>query len=202
MIKQEIRILGIAFCLSDRTHKSRLHIVGVVYRGSRWLEGAMRTSVPQKTGDLSRAISKMVTTSPHFPQLRALALDELVAESGDYVDIDALSKKTSLAVIAVLRKKLLSKDAPMKAATRQVGLAKVLGNLQSRQWRFAGRRFFVYYAGLGKMDLEELLRVCASDKGFPEASRVARIAAMALGRFFARRAAVAKSRMSRRPASP
>ena len=189
MIKREIRVLGIAFCFSGRTPKSRLHIVGVVYRGNRWLEGAMRTSVPQKRADLTRAIIRMVRASPHLPQLRIIALKELVAESGDYVDIGALSRKTGLAVIAVLRQssfrcalsKLTSKGVP-------------LSNLQNRRWVFAGRRFVVFHAGLGKMDLEELLRVCASDKGFPEASRVAGIAALALEKFFAKRVAEAKSR--------
>jgi len=54
-------------------------------------------------------------------------------------------------------------------------------------WKAGGKTFSVYSAGLGKIDLEELLRVCASREGHPEAVRVARITASSLEKFLTRR---------------
>jgi endonuclease V-like protein UPF0215 family len=183
-IKKEIRVLGLAFSPSGPVSKPRIQVVGVVYRGNRWLEGAMRTSVPPEVRDLSFAVSNMVTGSPHFPQLRVIVLDELVTKSGHYVNIEALSRKTRLPVVAVLPNRPRLKRAPKESAEHYARRVKVLESLQSKGWRFGRRRFFTYSANLGEMDLSELLQVCASKEGVPEAARVARIAATTLERFF------------------
>lgn len=185
MIKKEIRVLGLAFSPSSSISKSRIQVVGVVYRGNRWLEGAMRTSLPPEARGLSSAVSKMVTSSPHFPQLRVIVLDELVAKSGLYVNVEALSRKTRLPVVAVLRNRPRLKRASKESAKHYARRVKVLESLQSEPWRFRRRRFFIYSANLGEMDLSDLLRVCASEEGIPEAARVARIAITTLERFFA-----------------
>jgi endonuclease V-like protein UPF0215 family len=187
MIKKEIRVLGVAFSPPNPMSNSRTQVVGVVYRGNRWLEGAMRISVSPEATDLSFAISKMVKGSPHLPQLRVIVLDELVAKSGLYVNIEALSRKTGLPVVAVLRNRLRLKRASKESARDQARRVKLLEGLQAELWRFGRRRFFIYSANLGGMDLNELLRVCASKEGVPEAARVASIAATTLKRFFAGR---------------
>jgi endonuclease V-like protein UPF0215 family len=51
--------------------------------------------------------------------------------------------------------------------------------------RAAGKTYFVYSAGMGVIDLDELLEVCASREGLPEAARVARITASSLQKFLA-----------------
>ena len=185
MIKKEIRVLGLAFSPSGPIHRPRIQVVGVVYRGNRWLEGAMRTSLPPEGRDLSFAVAKMVTGSHHFPQLRVIVLDELVAKSGHYVNVEALSRKTCLPVVAVLQNRPRLKRGSKESARGYARRVKVLESLQSKGWRFGRRRFFIYSANLGDMDLSELLRVCASTEGIPEAARVARIAVTTLEGFFA-----------------
>jgi endonuclease V-like protein UPF0215 family len=183
MIKKEIRVLGVA-CASSRPERaSPLHIVGVVYRGNRWLEGVMRTTVPQEHADLTHAVARMTMRSPHFPQLRVIALDELITESGNYIDIEALGKETGLPVVAVLKRKALAKRCLTGRTGLQRELLKRFAGLPYRKWRMSGKTFFAYSSGLGKIDLDELLEVCASREGFPEAARVARIAASSLKQF-------------------
>ena len=182
MIKKEIRVLGVSFAAPRHRRSGLIQVVGVVYRGSRWLEGVMRTTVPPEVRDLTPRITKMVTSSPHYPQLRVIVLDELITRSG-YADIEALSKKTKVPVIAVARQKIPVRrltDAPMRLPERTM---KALGSLPCTRWKAGGKTFFVYSAGLGKVNLEELLEVCASKEGLPEAARVARITAFALERF-------------------
>jgi hypothetical protein len=180
MIKKEIRVLGIASA-SPRRDDASTHVVGVVYRGNRWLEGVMRTVAPRDQRNLTPGIAKMVTKSPHFPQLRLIALDELFTKSGSYIDIEALSRKTGLPVVAVLLKRIPIKHLPeTRVGNRRV--FKAFAALPCRKWRPADKTYFVYSAGSSALVLDELLKVCAWREGLPEAARVARIAAVSLER--------------------
>jgi endonuclease V-like protein UPF0215 family len=109
-------------------------------------------------------------------------LDELVTKSGSYVDIKALSKKTRLPTVAVLRKEMPTKRLS-KSRARNRSEFKALAGLPCRKWRATGSTYFVYSAGLREVDLDEILKVCASREGLPEAARVARIAASSLQKF-------------------
>jgi endonuclease V-like protein UPF0215 family len=182
MIKKEIRVVGIA-CASPHQRKGSLtHIIGVVYRGNRWLEGVMRAVTPREQPNLTLKIAKMIIRSPHFPQLRVIVMDELITESGSYVEIKALSRKTGLPTVAVLRKQVPTKPLS-KTRARSRHATKAPANLPCWKWRSAGRTYFVYSAGMRGVELDELLRVCASREGLPEAARVARITASSLQKF-------------------
>jgi len=182
MIKREIRVLGISCARPHPRPESPTQVVGVVYRGNRWLEGVMRTTIRSSAADLTPGIAKMVADSPHFPQVRVIALDELITKSGRYVDIRALSKKSRLLVIAVLRQKILIKRLSKSLAKLSRRSLEAFSKLPCRNWKMAGRTFFVYSAGVGDLDLVELVSVCASREGVPEAARVARIATSSLER--------------------
>ena len=186
MIKREIRVLGIASASPHRKDDASTHVVGVVYRGNRWLEGVMRVVIRREQSNLTTGIAKMTTKSPHFPQLRVIVLDELVTESGGYIDIKALSKKTRLPTVAVLRKEITERLSKTRARNR--GEFKTFAGLPCRKWRATGNTYFVYSAGLREVDLDEILKVCASREGLPEAARVARIAASSLEKFLDGRA--------------
>jgi endonuclease V-like protein UPF0215 family len=182
MIKKEIRVLGIASASPHQRDGSLTHIVGVVYRGNRWLEGVMRAVTPREQPNLTLEIIKMTMRSPHFPQLRVIVMDELVTKSGSYVDIKALSKKTGLPTVAVLRKQMPTRPLS-KTRARNRRAIKVLTDLPCRKWRFAGKAYFVYSAGPRGVELDEVLKVCASREGLPEAARVARITVSSLQKF-------------------
>jgi len=182
MIKKEIRVLGIASA-SPRRDDASTHVVGVVYRGNRWLEGVMRTVAPRDQTNLTSSMAKMVTKSPHFPQLRLIVLDELFTKSGGYIDIEALSRKTGLPAMAVLAKKIpMKRIQGIHAGNRRA--FKAFAGLPCMRWRPANKTYFVYSAGSSGLMLDELLKVCASREGLPEAARVARIAAVSLERLF------------------
>lgn len=185
MIKKEIRVLGISCGNPHSRSEGPLQVVGVVYRGNRWLEGAMRTTV-KADFDPTQRIVKMIVSSPHFPQLRLIALDELVTKFGSCVNIESLSRKTGLPVVAAVQSKIPIKRPRGPGVRVSRSTLKTLANLQYSERRLARKRFLVYHAGLGDMDLDELLQVCGSKEGLPEAARVARTAALSLEKFLAR----------------
>ena len=174
MIKKEIRVLGVASVFPPQEIAASAQLVGVVYRGNRWLEGATRTVIPREETNLTRRITEMTVKSPHYPQLRVIVLDELIAELGSHIDIHALSKKTRLPVVAVLRRKTpIKRLQESRIAHRRT--ARTFSDPPYVRWRHAGKTFFVYFTGLSGVDLNELLKVCASKRGVPEAARVADI---------------------------
>jgi endonuclease V-like protein UPF0215 family len=179
MIKREIRVLGIAFASLHLRNMASIQVVGVVYRGSLWLEGVMRTVISRGRTNLTPDIAKMVVKSPHYPQLRVIVLDKFTTQCGNYIDIKALSRKTRLPVVAVLRRRI---PIPRfsETGTGHGGAGKAFARLPYTKWRSSGRTYSVYHAGLSGIDLNELLEVCASKEGAPEAARVARIAASSL----------------------
>mgnify|MGYP001053772839 CR=1 FL=1 len=186
MIKKEIRVLGIASSTPQAKRGVPTQVVGVVYRGNRWLEGVMRAPVPPSVVDLAPNIANMVTRSPHFPQLRVIVLDELITKSGSFVDIESLSAKTRLPVIAVLRQRTPTRRPSKSGAKFSRKVYREFARLPCRKWKAGTRTFSVYYAGLGKIDLDELLEVCASREGLPEAVRVARLTASSVGKLLVR----------------
>ena len=174
MIKKEIRVLGVASVFPPQEIAAFAQLVGVVYRGNRWLEGVTRTIIPREETNLTRRITEMTVKSPHYPQLRVIVLDELIAELGSHIDIHALSKKTRLPVVAVLRRKTpIKRLQESRIAHRRT--ARTFSDPPYVRWRHAGKTFFVYFTGLSGVDLNELLKVCASKGGVPEAARVADI---------------------------
>jgi hypothetical protein len=189
MIKKEIRVLGVSFAAPRPRSAERIQVVGVVYRGNRWLEGVMRTTTPPRLADLTPGIVKMVTGSPHYPQLRVIALDELITKLGNYVDIETLSKKTRVPVVAVMLRRISVGRRAKTSVRLPRRILRAFLSLPCRKWSAGNKTFFVYSAGLGKIDLEELLGICASRKGVPEAARVARMIASSLRKLLFRRAA-------------
>ncbi len=179
MIKKEIRVLGLSFTDPSLKGPAPIQVVGVVYRGNRWLEGVMRTTLPPEVTNLTPSIVKMVTRSPHFPQLRVLAIDRLVSRSGRFVDIRALGRNTRLPVLAVLRRRIPASALRkrLRGSSRQT--LNAFAKLPCMEWK-AAKRFHVYYVGLGEMDPERLLEVCTSREGVPEATRVAGLACSSL----------------------
>lgn len=69
-IKREIRVLGLA----SKSRGNRYSIIGVIYRGSLWLDGVLAMDL--KGGERSEEVVEMVRGSPHHPQIRVILLDD------------------------------------------------------------------------------------------------------------------------------
>jgi len=101
-IKDEIRILGIDDGPFDIHRKGKALIVGVIYRGGKFLDGILRTEVTIDGTDSTEKIAEMVCRSK-YKDIRVIMLDGLGFAGFNLVDIDELFKKTGLPVIAVVR---------------------------------------------------------------------------------------------------
>jgi endonuclease V-like protein UPF0215 family len=182
VIKPEIRVLGVDDGQFIPHSKSRVLVVGVVFRAGHWIEGVMSTVVEVDGLDANPNLANMIKVSPHCKQLRVILLNGVTLGGFNVVDIKKLNAETGLPVIAV--------------TTRKPNLANVhsaLKNLANSEQRWnailnAGEIFhvitrggkqgvYVEIAGLSKEAAAEILRLTSTRSKVPEPLRVAHIMA-------------------------
>lgn len=161
-VKREIRVLGIAVKPSRANNK--FHAVGVVYRGGLWLDGVLKMKV--QGPEITKDIARMIKSSPHYPQIRVILLDDDQLCQGTAVDPVDLSCGTSRPVIA------LGFEEP-EHSIEDVSVRRI--NLRR------GEKYIpILLVGLKERVAMRILETASRDKKAPEALRVAGLAVSAL----------------------
>ena len=155
-VKKEIRTLGLA--AKSAGSEGEFLVVGVVFRGSLWLDGVMRTTT--HTADITDGSAEMITASRHHPQIRAILVHGDLLHDGCTIDPFNLSRETMRPVVALNYKGDLGSDEP---DSTQVYTMDVTGEATS------------YSIGLEGPVAVNILRTVSRDSVLPEALRVARI---------------------------
>jgi len=184
-VKPEIRVLGIDDGVFTPHSNELVDVIGIVYRGGYWLDGFMHTKVRVDGLDATEKLAEMITSSPHYPQLRVIMLNGVTLAGFNVVDIEELSQRVKLPVVAVTRDKPNFDD-----------IKKALKNLShsEQRWRAiekAGKMFrvrtrngeepiYVHVAGLSEEDAKRILKSTSTRSNVPEALRVAHIIASGL----------------------
>lgn len=187
-IKPEIRVLGVDDGVFIPHNKGYADVVGVVFRGGYWLDGAMRTEVEVDGLDATEKIASMIIASPHYQQLRVIMLNGITFAGFNIVDIKELYNKTKLPIIAVTRdkpdmeeiKKALE-NLPEKERRWQAILN--AGELLTVQTREGEEPVYMQIAGITRSDAEKIVKMTSTRSNIPEPLRVAHIVASGLTRF-------------------
>lgn len=182
VIKPEIRVLGVDDGPFIPHTKGQVPVIGVVFRGGYWLDGVLHTKIAVDGFDATEKIVAMITSSPHYKQLRVIMLNGVTFAGFNIVNIKALNAATKLPVITVTREK------PDFAK-----IHKALKNLSKSQERWntilnAGEPFevptrrgkkkiYVQVAGISRDDAQKILRLTSTRSNIPEALRVAHLIA-------------------------
>jgi len=164
-VKREIRVLGIA--VKPSLDGNILNAVGVVFRGGLWLDGVMRTAALGK--DLTERIVEMVTSSPHYPQIRIILLHEELIEGGARIDPYGLSTRTSRPVLFLSTDEAgpAALEPPADVTAKRFGL------------RREGSSLSILSVGLRDRDAARVIEVSTREGAMPEALRVAGLIASA-----------------------
>jgi endonuclease V-like protein UPF0215 family len=182
VIKTEIRVLGVDDSAFVPHVKGQVPVVGVVFRGGYWLDGVMYTEIAVDGFDATDKISSMITSSPHYKQLRVIMLNGITFAGFNIVDVKKLNTATKLPIITVTREK-----------PDLVKIRKALQNLSrsKERWRAilsAGEtlevstrnvkaKVYMQTVGVSKEDAQKILRLTSTRSNIPEALRVAHLIA-------------------------
>jgi len=182
VIKPEIRVLGVDDGPFIPHIKGQVLVIGVVFRGGYWLDGVLHTKIAVDGFDSTDKIVSMITSSPHYKQLRVIMLNGVTFAGFNIVNIKTLNATTKLPVITVTREK-----------PDLVKIHKALKNLPKSQERWniilnAGEPFeaptrsgkkkiYMQVAGISRDDAQKILRLTSTRSNIPEALRVAHLIA-------------------------
>jgi endonuclease V-like protein UPF0215 family len=182
VVKPEIRVLGIDDGRFIPHSKSQVHLVGVVFRGGYWLEGVMSTTVTVDGMDSTERISKMVTSSSHYKQLRVIMLNGVTFGGFNIVDIQKLNRHTGLPVIVVTQKKPCMSE--VQVALRNLSNSEArwqtilnAGELYIMDAARGKKQLFVEIAGISKELAQKIISLTSTRSNLPEALRVAHLVA-------------------------
>lgn len=182
IIKPEIRVLGVDDGKFIPHTKDPVLIVGVVFRGGHWFDGIMHTTIRVDDFDATQKITQMITSSPHYKQLRVVMLNGITFAGFNVVDIQALNTATNLPVIAVTDKKpnlpkvqKALNNLPNSKERWQAVLN--AGEIHQVKARSGNQKIYIETAGIPKEIAQAIIQLTSTRSNIPEALRVAHIVA-------------------------
>jgi endonuclease V-like protein UPF0215 family len=166
LLKKQARLLGLSI---TRRSKGELIAVGVVFRGSSWLDGTLSCTINLTKRNHWSNLSRAVAKSRQYSQLHAVILSQTTLRS--VVNVAELSARLKLPVIAITTRYRPSTFTKSQLGTKNY---KLLVN---------GKRISVLAKGVTLDKAQEIFNVgCKPNSFLPEATRVADlIAKHALG---------------------
>ncbi|MGQ9566302.1 MAG: endonuclease dU [Candidatus Bathyarchaeales archaeon] len=184
-IKPEIRIVGVDDGVFVPRAKGWADVVGVVFRGGCWLDGIMKTEVTIDGTDATNKIAEMITTSPHYAQLRVIMLNGITFAGFNIVDIKKLFELTRLPVIAITREEPDFDDirealTHLPESEKRWSIIKDSRQLIKIKTRHGQEPVYMQIAGLSRKDAEKIVKESSTRSNIPEPLRVAHIIASGL----------------------
>jgi len=182
VIKPEIRVIGVDDSPFVPHTKGQVLIIGVVFRGGYWLDGVMHTKIAVDGFDSTEKIVAMITSSPHYKQLRVIMLNGVTFAGFNIVDVKALNAGTKLPVMTVTREKpdLAKIHKALKNLSKSQERWNIILNAGEPFEAPAGRgkkKIYMQVVGISRDDAQKILRLTSTRSNIPEALRVAHLIA-------------------------
>lgn len=178
-MKKQIRLLGI----DDSPfsfHQKHTTVIGVVMRAGEYLECVLKSKVEIDGSDATDICIEMINNTRYKKQLKAVLLDGASLGGFNIVDIELVSKSTSLAVITVTRDEpdfSLIKEALKK---RFIDWNKRLTILQKGELfevQTSYTPIYIKCAGISLFQAKEIIKISTIQGVIPEPIRVAHVIA-------------------------
>jgi endonuclease V-like protein UPF0215 family len=170
LIKKETRILGLG--VPTGAFK-QIPVVGVVFRGSLWLDGVISCKVPTDRPDGLTGLVQAIVRSRQHSQIRTVVLHGQDLSSRTRIDISDLSHKIDVPVISISRR-------PIHWNKRRPQTKRHTPKLKLDYFPVKTEEgiLHVQVSGLSHEEVRQVFAVgCASGQRIPEALRVAEIVA-------------------------
>lgn len=183
-MKKQVRILGVDDGPFTFIQKKTI-VVGVVMRGSGYIEGVLRDEVTVDGDDATRVLMSMIKRTRHRDQLRVVMLDGVALGGFNVVDVDLLYRETGVPVVT------LTRDNPDFDSMKKT-LRKKFEDWEWR-WRLIEKNtlfevktkhnpIYVTSSGISREETEEIIRMSTIRGVVPEPVRVAHLIASGIVR--------------------
>ena len=186
-IKPEIRILGIDDGPFERRMKGTVPLIGTVFRGGRWLDGVLSTTIEQDGTDVTERVVEMVNRSRHRGQLRILMADGVTFAGFNVLDIKKVFEQTGLPIIIVSRE--LPNMADVRKAIKHLPnwrerwkIIKSSGKIYPVKTKRRAAPVYIQFVGMRHADAEQVVKLSSTRSLIPEPLRVAHLIATAMVR--------------------
>ncbi len=183
-IKKEIRIVGFDDAPFIPRSKGNVPIIGVVFRGGKFLDGIFKTEIEIDGMNATNILTRLLNNSKHKEQLKVIMLNGITMGGFNMIDISKLSKKTGLAVIVINRKKPNLKK--IKKALKRFnnfekrwGCIKNAGSIYMMKLE-KNKNTYYQFNGLKQKEAERIIKLSCTRSLIPEPLRVAHLIASAL----------------------
>lgn len=167
--------------------KGEVPLVGVVYRGGRWLDGVLKTYIKQDGTDVTERLIDMVNRSRHRGQLRVLMVDGVTFAGFNVLDVKEVFRKTDLPVIVISRE--LPDMEDIREAIKHLPkwrerwkIIKGLGKIYPVRTKSRGAPIYMQLVGIKRVDAERVVKLSSTRSLVPEPLRVAHLIATAIVR--------------------
>jgi len=176
-IKPEIRIIGIDDSPFSKSTKNVL-VIGAVFRSGLYLEGVLSCLIKKDGNDSTDKLIILVNKSKHKGQLRLIMINGIAVGGFNVIDLEKLSKKTSLPVIVIIRRK--PNFEKIKKALSRFKDSEERFNLIQKAGKVYGTKInkmnlYYQFYGLSRKFAEEAIKLSATHSLVPEPIRVAHI---------------------------
>jgi endonuclease V-like protein UPF0215 family len=181
-MKQEIRILGFDDGPFSPRSKGTVPVVGVIFRGGRFLDGALKTEVTVDGMDSTDNLVKLINSTRHKQQLKVIMLDGITLAGFNIVDVQRLHRDTGIPVIAINRRhpKLERVKSALKNFDDFEFRWSVIGRAgEIKQHEVMDTKVFFQAVGVSDEDAKEAIDISTVRGNLPEPLRVAHILATA-----------------------
>lgn len=177
-MKREVRVLGIDDSPFDKFRDSHSTVIGVVYRGGEYPDGAVSTKVRVDGVNSTSRLAEMVNRSRFRKQLRCMFLDGINMAGFNIIDIHRLFRLTKIPVIVVVRRRP-DIDNIKRVLTRLKMDSKIRILERTGPPRKCGR-IYIQFAGISFDEAGELVELTSTRSFIPEPVRVAHLIGAAL----------------------
>jgi len=183
MLKSEIRILGFDDGAFQRTDDQVL-VIGVVFRGGKFLDGALKTEVTVDGIDATEKIVKLINSTRHKQQLKIIMFDGITLGGFNIVDIKKIHQETRIPVVVINRKypdikkvkKALMMFEDHKERWKMIRNAGKIKRFKVRD----SKDIFYQAAGIPDELAKEVITLSTTRSYIPEPLRVAHLIATAI----------------------
>jgi uncharacterized protein len=174
-MKKESRILGLDDASFDKTTGKNVLVIGTIFRGGTAMDGVMSTKVRIDGRNATSKLIKMINESKWHPQIRCIMIDGIALGGFNIIDIQAISIKTGIPVIAVMRQYPRLKQ--MKEALIKLNMKPKIKLLEKAGpiIRLSIHNLHVQLAGINQENASEFIKLSTTHSNIPEPLRAAHL---------------------------